>query len=842
MVQIILLCLGIAVALVLSVQLWALSARKIQELRSSQTDNVVWTLGQIEVEYLQLNLSLKNLQLGIGDPAVAANEVRRRFNVYYNRVETLRVSPLYSSALSATDSLEIVAALKEQNDRLAPRIDAPDAELIADAAALSDDFGTVANTVRQMSTQGNIVGAAQGKDAREEVGEIMKRLSFVTALLMVLLATLAGLFFRLSQQNARRALEHKTTSVRLAEVLGTTPDALIVTDGDGRIDNFNAAAVDLLKIDRETAIGRVFRSHLLDRDGNVIALPFVKSGRIAGRKLDLRAADGSIVPVEVSQGVAEVGSDRFYVYYLRDITARQKAEQALMRSRDEALSGQRAKSRFLAVMSHEMRTPLNGILGVVDLMRDKTPHSQQEIDHYLDLLQHSGQTLLNHVNDVLDIAQLEADGITLTEAPFDFDAMMERLMAPMEVAAARRGDRLRLETHPDRIGAFIGDEQRLYQVLLNLVSNAVKYTDNGEINVTVTAQPKPGGEKISLEVQVQDTGIGVAGDEQARIFEDFVRIEDVNRARREGTGLGLGIARRIVEAMGGEIGVESIPGDGSIFWFHVELTPADADKLARPEEEDRTEQPLQGQSVLVVEDIPTNRFVLRELLQRDGNKVTEAVNGKQGVDLARRTRFDLILMDINMPVMGGVEAARLIRQEGASRDSRIVAVTAHVFVQDKALFHEAGMDAVVSKPVSRKSIRAVLSGEGGSDTNRKTAVLLDEDHLSQLLRNLSAERADTLLSGLCKEAPEVLQALAATDWDAPGDIGERIHALSGAAAIVGAHRFRNALSRLEDSLTADQPQDLSGWADLLTTLWEETRTALNAFRKAHEQDRAAGES
>ncbi|MYM53831.1 hybrid sensor histidine kinase/response regulator [Thalassovita mangrovi] len=835
LVQIVLLCLGITVALILSLQLWTLSARKIQELQSSRIDNIVWTTSQLEVEYLQLELSLKDARFGTGDPAAAADSVRRRFNVYYTRIETLLASPLYRSAFEETNGLEMLGALKERNDRLAPMIDAPDAELIANAGPLLEALTGIARDVRHVSSQGAIVGSVKGEKAREEVGDIMLRLSVVTAVLMVLLTMLAGLFFRLSQQNARRARKHRSTSVRLAEVLGTTPDALIVTDGDGRIDDCNAAAAHLLKLDGEKVIGRTFLTNLLDQAGNVVPLPFVTTGRVSALELDLSAADGTIVPVEVSQGVAEVGTDRFYVYFLRDISERQKAARALEESRDKALAGQRAKSRFLAVMSHEMRTPLNGILGLVELLRGNGTRSQKDTDHYLDLLQHSGQTLLNHVNDVLDIAHLEADGVTLSEAPFDFEAMMERLMAPMQVAAERRGNRLNLETVPDRLGWFIGDEQRLYQVLMNLVGNAVKYTENGEVNVTVTTTDRPGGEKVSLEVQVQDTGVGIAEEERDRIFEDFIRIEDNSRARKEGTGLGLGIAQRIVEAMGGEIGVESIPGEGSIFWFHVDLIPAQMTAPVRKEEDPGLERPVKGLSVLVVEDIATNRFVLRELLERDGNTVTEAVNGEKGVAAAQGTRFDVILMDINMPVMGGIEATRLIRQGGASRDSRIVAVTAHVFEQDKALFREAGMDAVVSKPVSRKSIRAVLNGDGEVVAEPRKTELLDKVHLSQLLRNLSPDRADRLVSGFLDEAPEVLTALEDADWDDAGNISQRVHALSGAAAIIGAHRFRNALVRLEDSLNNEQPQDLRGWAQLLEALWQETRGALQDFLWAHEQ-------
>ncbi|MDX1742188.1 MAG: ATP-binding protein, partial [Ruegeria sp.] len=465
----------------------------------------------------------------------------------------------------------------------------------------------------------------------------------------------------------------------------------------------------------------------------------------------------------------------------------------------------------------------------VDLLRDGGHRGNKQIEHYLELLQQSGQTLLNHVNDVLDIAQLEAAGITLTQAPFDLDALLQRVIAPMEVAASARNNRLQLETHPDQLGYVIGDEKRLHQVFLNLIGNAIKFTENGDICVTVSTRSGKDDGKVRLEVQVQDTGIGVAEEEQGRIFDDFVRIDDTSRSRHEGTGLGLGIARRIVTAMGGKIGVDSIPGDGSVFWFHVDLTPTDSLQTAEADAEERTQEPKKPLSILIVEDIETNRFVLREMLERDGYKVTEAVNGQEGVDAAHDTRFDLILMDISMPVMGGVEATRLIRKNGASRDSRIVAVTAHVFNQDTALFREAGMDAVVAKPITRQNMRAVLSGEGRIEPDRPGTDLIDISHLSQVLRKLGRQKVDDLISGFRTEAPELIELLEATDWHDASDIGDRVHALAGVAAMIGARQFRNMLSRLESSLTADNPQDLSGWAALLATLWGETEQALNDY-------------
>ncbi|WP_323781921.1 ATP-binding protein [Thalassovita sp.] len=797
-------------------------------MRSSQTDNVVWTLGQLEVEFLQLEISLINLSVAQADPAEAAVEVQRRFNVYYSRIETLWNSPLYRAALIASGNIETLEKLRVQNDNLAPLIDVDNSVLASNASRLAAEYGAVEKLVRQLAVRGNAVGVVQGQQAREEVGRVMLRLSIVTVILMASLAMLAALLFRLNLKTAKSAREHQATSVRLAEVLGTTSDALIVTDGNGHIVEFNHAAEELLKIERDAALGQAFDRSLMNEHGEFASLPFVSSGRIAGLQLRLGSADGREIPVEVSQGVAEVGTSKFHVYFLRDITERKNAEQALRQSRDRALAGERAKSRFLAVMSHEMRTPLNGILGVVDLMRDEQHQTHYEIEHYLDLLQNSGETLLNHVNDVLDIARLEADEITLNETSFDLDKLLERSIAPMKLAASRRGNRLLLEKHPENLGCFHGDEKRLHQVLLNLLGNAVKFTENGDITVTVNASRSKGQGSTSLEVQVADTGVGVPEDEQARIFDDFARVEDNNREQREGTGLGLGIARRIITAMGGEIGVDSIPGEGSVFWIRIALRPADPAELLLSDDDD-VAPPEKALSILIVEDNPTNRFVLRNLLQRDGHQVTEAVNGKDGLERARETRFDTILMDISMPVMGGIEATRLIRAGGASCESRIVAVTAHVFDQDTTEFSDAGMDAVVSKPISRSSVRAVLTGEGGMEMNRNESVLLDQAHLRQVIQNLGPDKGRELIKDFCREVQEVLAGLDQTDWQVPGDIAIKLHRLAGTAAITGAERFRAALNQMESSLQTGDDCDLNNLGPIISSLWNDTRTELKEF-------------
>lgn len=782
-------------ALALLVPLWLEVTGKLEEMRTARRDNVIWTVVQLEVEYLELERAAHQIEhlKQEGLP-----ELHRRFNVFYSRVGTLRQSPIYRSAIieaGEAGNLEIVYAGLE---RMLPLMDGPEADLVAQYPTLLAQLHALHVPTRRIVANGSFVLTSRTEEAREEAARLVGRLGVASLVLFSGLLGLALLFSRLYVVYKRRARDNLQTSQRLATVVATSPDAIIVTDDAGRIRDFNPAAQTLLAYDRDEALGSNLSKMIASVDGACVALP-IKQQNFFRRRMVGRGRDGRSIPLEVSQGATSLESLRVYVYFLRDITDRLNSEEALRGSRDRALAGERAKAHFLAVMSHEMRTPLNGILGVVDLMKDR--HRDARDRHYLSLLENSGQVLLGHVNEVLDITEIEARGIRLTNAPFHLDALLHEVVASLRPAAEAKGNELRLTVDPDPMGHFLGDVMRLRQIVANLVSNAIKFTSDGQIDLMVSASVN--GADAFVEIQVADTGIGIDDDNKGRVFDDFVRLERGRASQVEGTGLGLGIVRRIVMAMGGQIGVDSVKGEGSLFWVTLNL-PFAADQQGGDGVVDTppAPRPYRPLDVLLVEDNPTNRFVMREMLEHEGHTVTEAENGQIGADLARERFFDLILMDISMPVMGGVEATRLVRGGGASRSTRIVALTAHVLDQDAALYREAGIDRVLSKPISRRNIVRVLRGEPAlQDRDGVVDVVLDSQVLTHMRSALGAEKTAEVVSQVLEDGEALIARL---ESDENGDLEAlacQVHSFAGAGAIVGAQALHVSLSRLEEVLS-----------------------------------------
>jgi signal transduction histidine kinase/CheY-like chemotaxis protein len=448
---------------------------------------------------------------------------------------------------------------------------------------------------------------------------------------------------------------------------------------------------------------------------------FEESGNIRGHLLVLDVRKAPFVN-EHGEIIGTVGS-------ARDVTERKQldAELALHRRHLEALvvertaalsiakeaaeSASRAKSAFLANMSHELRTPMNGIMGMTDLALRRATDPKQ-IDQ-LQKVRQASQHLLAVINDILDISKIEADRLTLETVDFTLADVLDSLTALISPTAAAKGLSLDLDiATPLAERRFKGDPVRLGQVLLNLASNAVKFTHRGGVTVRVQA-PEGENHKVLVRFEVLDTGIGIPAEDQKRLFLAFEQSDNSTTRKYGGTGLGLTISKRLTQLMGGRIGVDSVPGAGSVFWFAVPLVMADPEPLQGLAGAGRTAEGLlretcAGARVLLVEDEPINREVSRELLLVAGLDVDLAEDGAQAVELARHTDYDLILMDLQMPRLNGFEAARGIRALPGRPYTPIVALTANAFEQDRLACIEAGMDDHIGKPVGAEPFYATL--------------------------------------------------------------------------------------------------------------------------------------
>jgi len=402
-----------------------------------------------------------------------------------------------------------------------------------------------------------------------------------------------------------------------------------------------------------------------------------------------------------------------------EISERKRAEEELQHAQKAAETANRAKSAFLANMSHELRTPLNGILGYTQILRRDDDLSDRQRKQ-VDIIHQSGEHLLTMINDILDLSKIEAHKMDLEPVDFPLPGLLHSVVAICRIRAYKKGITFEYDTPSGIPAGVFGDEKRLRQVLLNLLSNAIKFTDQGSVVLRVEAvEPEhrlPADSVHRLRFRIEDTGQGIPADQLGTIFSPFqqVRVSSEKRsqytASNEGTGLGLAISRQFVQMMGGELRVTSTVGQGSVFWFEIELPDA-----ALPEQTGgKSYGRIVGfrgepRTLLIADDKPVNRAVLRDLLQPLGFSIVEAVNGRDMLDKAQASHPDLMLLDLIMPEMDGYEAVRHVRQNPALQQIPVIAISASAFEQTRRESRDAGCDDFLAKPFRDDDLLELLA-------------------------------------------------------------------------------------------------------------------------------------
>ncbi|WPL18466.1 Autoinducer 2 sensor kinase/phosphatase LuxQ [Thiorhodovibrio winogradskyi] len=399
-----------------------------------------------------------------------------------------------------------------------------------------------------------------------------------------------------------------------------------------------------------------------------------------------------------------------------DVTEQKRNEDALRQAKEQAEAASQAKSMFLANMSHELRTPLNGVLGMLHILEEAA--LEPALAEAVGIAISSSRTLLTVIKDILDFSKIEAGKLRLAREAFDLPDLLQSVPAAFAHQAQSKGLALHTDIAPDLPAWVVGDVARLRQVLFNLLGNAIKFTERGEVRLSTRAlsptEQTTDQTQMRLEFTVTDTGIGIPADRLADIFESFSQVEDASTRRFQGTGLGLAIVKRLVDLMGGQVSITSTLGQGTVARFDVAVgtatEPAQASQPAqRPPSTGQA--PTRVLQILVVDDEATNVKVLSMMLTKLGHQIEAAANGLQALDKLRRQPFDLVFMDAAMPEMGGIETTQKIRenQHGDLNPSvRIVALTANAMRGDREKYLDAGMDDYLSKPIDAKALRAVL--------------------------------------------------------------------------------------------------------------------------------------
>lgn len=435
-------------------------------------------------------------------------------------------------------------------------------------------------------------------------------------------------------------------------------------------------------------------------------------GSVREFDVDVRRRDGSIVPITASvQLITRKDGTRYLEGIATDNTERLQKREA-QRERDAAEAANQAKSEFLAHMSHEIRTPLNAILGVGELLEENRPAEEQKA--LVKMLKVSGRNLLELINDILDLSKIESGKLTLEEAPFRPVEMIHETCSLLNVRAQEKGLDLECFISPSMPPALVGDRARLRQILLNLVGNAIKFTHQGTVNLTAGARDL--GNEIELLFDIKDTGVGIPQEKLEMIFDDFVQADSSTTRRFGGSGLGLAICKTLTAMMGGRIWVESNEGRGSVFSFTAKVQKtAPSVVLDRPDSSQawRTKQSDSPLKVLLVDDSQQLRELLGFYLSSDHFIVDFAENGQVGLEKFLRNEFDIVLLDMEMPVMDGYTAVSKMRQSEKGGDIPVIALTAHAMVGDRKRCLEAGCTEYLSKPVSKADLLRMMRKHTG---------------------------------------------------------------------------------------------------------------------------------
>ena len=815
--------------------------RDLRLLSSASSDNVQWTLSQAEVEFLEFQLTLAELP-SVPEPDLAA--MRREYDIFYSRISTLRQSSIYQELRDEPEFSGHLAEVRAFLDRTVPLIDAADDELLAAVPELRALAEAVRPNVRGLANSGLNHFALESDQRRANLSETLIQLAIGVSVLVLALLAFTGYLNRLLRQNVRRRRQAQETAHRMNVVTSTALDAVIVIDRDGRVWDFNAAAEQIFGYSAEEAIGAdlgeliVPDKHRAAHDEGMQRMRDLGEKRVVGKgrlKLEARRKSGQVFPVEFAVQSAQTDRGEMFIAFLRDISHRVKAENELVEARDRALAGEKAKTEFLATMSHEIRTPLNGLLGNLALLEDTRLSARQA--RYIKNMDTSGKLLMSHISDVLDITKYDAGKLRLRPVAMNISTLLQDIVDNQSGAALAGDTALDWGWKGPRADWIRADRDRIQHVLMNIIGNAVKFTRGGVVSVLV--ERLDGSDGMELQITVSDTGIGMDEELRARIFDDFTSGDTSYGRAFGGTGLGLGIAQRFVTAMGGTIDVESTPGAGSSFRIRFPVEPIEAPReggaAAKPARKARASR------VLLVEDNEINRVVAREMLEAAGHSVTEAHNGRIAVERAEGEPFDIILMDISMPVMDGREAARRIRAgQGPCARVPIVALTANAMAAEQESFFADGMDGIVTKPLNREALARVLSEHTGAapEAAPENAAVAG-NYLDELRDTLGVEALAGLLARFGDEVEELLRYLETSAEEDLAETVRRSHRIAGSAATLGAVGLRAVLIEIEDAAKAEDLEAMRAGIARLPDVWSASRPDLVAERRETPRPEAA---
>jgi len=621
----------------------------------------------------------------------------------------------------------------------------------------------------------------------------------------------------------------KDSESRIRAIVNTAVDGIITANDRGIIQSFNPAAEKLFGYTQEEVIGKNLNTLMPSpyREEHNTYLANYRATGIRkvigkGREAVARRKDGTTFPMDLAVSEMRLGKQRIFTGIVRDITQRKEFEKQILEAKEAAEKANQAKSEFLANMSHEIRTPMNSIMGFTEILLDEELSAEHR--ELLETIRKSANRLLNLINDILDLSKIEANSLELEKIPFDLKSLVLDVCQVIRPLVGEKPIKIRSDIQDTPWDVLTGDPTRIRQVLLNLLGNAVKFTEKGEVRTSVRFLEES-DDHIMVEIAVSDTGVGISEETLETIFAAFTQADGSTTRKYGGTGLGLTISQRLIRLMGSEITVESHEGMGTTFRFEIRLEKGEKSHHAGTEATHPAPPvELKELKILLAEDDTVSQKLAILILEKMGHKVDLAINGTRAQEMGKAHRYDIILMDIQMPEMGGIEATKKLRLAGVR--TPIIAMTASVMQDERRSFVEAGMDDYVAKPIKREILREVLNRHAGP----KLSIEATNDSMlpsSETVREelgLDPEEYREILMGFFEDQKKGMEEL--EDALSQGDtelIARLAHKMKGSALNLRLDAMAQPAASIEKAAKEGEWSEIPGHWDALSRGFEMLR-------------------
>lgn len=628
---------------------------------------------------------------------------------------------------------------------------------------------------------------------------------------------------------------------------------MLITDPEtGNIQDANQAAIQYYGYTREKLTSmNLSQLNVLSSEGIKREIVHAKNENRSYYYLKHKLADGSERDVEVYTSKIMVHSSLLSYCIIFDITERRKVENELKKAKEIAEEANRVKSFFVSNVSHEIRTPLNAIIGLTDLIIEGEQLSVRQMEN-LKSIKYSSDHLLGVINDVLDFSKLEAGKVELEKTEFDIYTLVNESVKTVEFKAKETGIVLNASVDPDIPAVLKGDPSRLRQIILNLLSNAIKFTHEGHVDIQVKLLKREDN-IAELKFSVSDTGIGIPEEKQKKLFQSFSQAESDTSSKYGGTGLGLSISKKLVELQNGQIGMKSIEGMGSTFWFTISFEVSDKTFLPDMNKINGRLKDMSGIKILMAEDDKMNQFVMKQIIAKWNGILDIAHNGKEAIKKLEKNEYDLVLMDLHMPELNGYEAARKIRSSESAvlnHNVPILALTADVTSETRQKVKEAGMNDFITKPSDQdiiyKKIMSALRNTKTSFVEKKDAPVTEEQPCEQDLEKsklrIQKALADifdediegtlALIVRFLKEIPRTIVGVNEAFYDQDYEtLGKLVHKIKPGYSYMGFSEVSDKIALIQE--LAKTKGDVAKLEQLCNELDEDSRKIINILRELH---------